>query len=279
MKFPNDVFLVAIVIILFMIGGMIAAGFGYFFGRKSRGLNETFEKSPSEDNFVKEGFSPIKIHQGEHSTAKRNWLAISRNLILFLIVVLLAGGGIYYYFLQKGMEIASVEEEQTGIQKSLSQADNSISDPDETSVSSGQNQKEEDISKWGNYTNSTYNYILYHPENYNITAIDDDGTAVKISPPESTSLWLQVEVQSNPDQLPSGAYASKFPPEGVVEKRNNLTIAEIQSVRLETEKESTTYVANGLKVIIFKLPLANSLDNESKDLTNLKRIITTLRFE
>lgn len=278
MKFSNEVILIAIIIILFIIGGMLATAIGYFLaigyllGRKSGA--GTFKKSLYEDDFVKEDISQIKIHQGERLASKRNWLAISRNLILFLIVVLLTGGGIYYYFLQKGVEASIVEEKQ---------ADNPVGNPDEISASSptssNQGGKEEDTSKWGNYTNTTYNYTLHHPVDYSITTINDNGTAIKISPPESTSLWLQVEVQSNPDQLPSGAYASKFPPEGEVKKRANLIIAGVSSVRLETEKESTTYVANGPKVIIFKLPLANSLDDESKDLTNLKRIITTLRFE
>ena len=278
MNFSNDVFLTTIVIILFIIGAMIAAGFGYFFGRRSKDLTKTLKESPSEDDFIKEDFSQIKIHQGEHSVAKRNWLAISRNLILFLIVVLLTGGGIYYYFLQKGVETASVKEEQTDIQKSLSQADNPINNQGETLVSSSQDQKEKDTSKWGNYTNSTYNYSLRHPEDYGITT-DDIENITKISPPESTSLWLEVEVQPNPDQLPSGAYASKFPPEGEVEKRANLVIAGIPSVRLETKTESITYVANGHQVIIFKLPLASSPDGNSEDLTNLKRIITTLKFK
>lgn len=270
MKFSNDVILIAIIIILFIIGGMLATAIGYFLGRRSGA--GVFKESPSEDN--KEDFSQIRIHQGERLASKRNWLAISRNLILFLIAVLLAGGGIYYYFLQKGVEASIVEEKQ---------ADNPVGNPDEISASSptssNQDGKEEDTSKWGNYTNTTYNYSFLHPEEFVINAIDDSGGTIRISPPESTSLWLQVEVQSNPDQLPSGAYASKFPPEGEIEKRANLNIAGVPSVRLETEKESTTYVANGPKVIIFKLPLANSLDNESKDLTNLKRIITTLKFE
>ncbi len=260
MRFSTDMILSAIVSLLFIIGVMLAVNIGYFLGRRSRNLTRVFKELPSEDNFIKE----------ERSASKRNWLAISRNLILFLIVILLTGGGIYYYFLQKGVDTSSIEEEQT---------DNPASNPDEIPTSSNQGQKEENISNWGNYTNTTYSYSLRHPKEFVITPTDDTGSTIRISPPESTSLWLRVEVQSNPDQLPSGAYASKFPPEEEVKKRANLIIAGVSSVRLETEKDSTTYVANGPKVIIFKLPLINSLDDESKDLTNLKRIITTLRFE
>lgn len=274
MKFSNDVILIAIVIILFIIGGMIAVAIGYFFGQRPRNLNRTFKKSPPEDDFVKEDFSQIRIRQGEYPMSKRNWLVISRNLILFLIVVLITGGGIYYYFLQSGIEGSIVEEKQ---------ADNPVGNPDEISAtsptSSNQSGKEEDTSKWENYTNTTYNFSLLHPKEFVINAIDDSGGTIRISPPKSASPWLQVEVQSNPDQLPSGAYASKFPPEGVVKQRANLVIAEISSVRLETEKESITYVANGPKVIVFKISSVNVPDNQSQDLANLKRIITTLKFK